>query len=193
MVSLNYFVAQSLFVCRFRYLNKWGCLINTFLLRLKGMDVGLGTYVPKIKVTWPHQVKLGDNCIVEHGVYFHYDGIYKEGPSICIGDNVFIGNNTEFNITDKLTIGKDCLIAAGCSFIDHNHGVTIGIPIREQLAPKQEIILENDVWLGCRVVILMGVCIGEGAVIAAGSVVNKSIPSYEIWGGAPARFIKKRL
>ncbi|SEG18687.1 acyltransferase [Flavobacterium urumqiense] len=157
------------------------------------MKIGKGTNLPKIYVTWPHQVKVGNNCIIEHGVYFHYDGIYSQGPSIIIGDHVFIGNNTEFNITNKISIGNHSLIAAGCRFVDHNHGTEKKTLIRNQVAPKYEIILEKDVWLGCNVVVLKGVCIGEGAVIAAGSVVVKSIPAYEIWGGVPAKFIKKRM
>jgi acetyltransferase-like isoleucine patch superfamily enzyme len=193
MISVNYFVRQSFFVFRFRYINKWIYLIHESFFKLNGMKIGNGTSLPKVKITWPHQVQLGSNCIVEHGVYFHYDGIYSEGPSICLGNNVFIGNYTEFNIAEKISIGDNCLIAAGCRFIDHNHGIALGILIREQLAPKQKIILEKDVWLGCNVVVLKGVCIGEGAVVGAGSVVNKSIPRYEIWGGVPARFIKKRI
>jgi acetyltransferase-like isoleucine patch superfamily enzyme len=193
MVSLNYFVRQSFFIFRFRYLKKWVNLINNLCFMLAGMKIGTGTYLAKIEVTWPHQVKLGNNCLVEHGVYFHYDGLYKHGPSICIGDNVFVGNLTEFNITDKISIGKDCLIASGCRFIDHNHGVDLGTLIRKQLAPKAEIFLADDVWLGCNVVVLKGVNIGEGAIVAAGSVVTKSIPTNEIWGGVPAKFIKKRV
>jgi acetyltransferase-like isoleucine patch superfamily enzyme len=52
--------------------------------------------------------------------------------------------------------------------------------------------LEEDVWLGCHVVVLMGVKIGRGAVVAAGAIVNKNIPSYEIWGGVPAKKIGER-
>jgi acetyltransferase-like isoleucine patch superfamily enzyme len=167
--------------------------ICTLFWKYLGLKIGNGTYIgKKVVITWPHQVKLGSNCRLEHNIYFHYDGIYSKGPSICIGDNVFIGNNTEFNITDKIVVGDDCLIAAGCRFVDHNHSIVQGYLIRSQKAPKKEIILEEDVWLGCNVVVLMGVKIGKGSVVAAGAIVNKSIPSYEVWGGIPARFIKKR-
>ncbi|MFV5690288.1 acyltransferase [Flavobacterium sp. ZT3R25] len=167
--------------------------INTSFWKFLGLKIGQDTYIGKnTKVTWPHQVELGNNCRLEHGIYFHYDGIYSQGPSICIGNDVFIGNNTEFNITDRITIGSNCLIAAGCRFVDHNHGLEKSMLIRNQLAPKNEIVLEEDVWLGCNVVVLIGVKIGKGAVIAAGSIVNKNIPSYEIWGGVPAKKIGKR-
>jgi acetyltransferase-like isoleucine patch superfamily enzyme len=192
-MSSKYFIRQSLFVFRYRYLNKWVNSISSIWLVMGGMKIGKGTYLPKVKVTWPHQVQLGNNCQLEHGVYFHYDGIYNKGPAICVGNNVFIGNQTEFNISDKISIGDNCLIAAGCRFVDHNHGTELNTLIKKQFAPKKEIILEDDVWLGCNVVVLKGVCIGEGAIVAAGSIVTKSIPAYEIWGGVPAKFIKKRV
>lgn len=193
-MGFQHFLQQSLFVIRFRYLKKWVALIINLLLRFQGMKIGKGTSLPiGTKVSWPHQLSIGSKCILEHSIYFHYDGIYSEGPSICIGNNVFIGNNTEFNITDKISVGNNCLIGAGCRFVDHNHGIDKNLLIRNQLAPKQKIILEEDVWLGCNVVVLKGVFIGEGAVVAAGSVVTKSIPAYEIWGGVPAKFIKMRI
>jgi serine acetyltransferase len=158
-----------------------------------GMQIGAQTYLGKnTSVTWPHQVKLGRNIRLEHDIYFHYDGTYSKGPSICIGDNVFIGNQTEFNITDKITIGNDCLIAAGCCFVDHNHGTDIDKLMRGQPAPKKEIRIDEDVWIGSKVTVLKGVHIEKGAIVAAGAVVNKSIPKYEIWGGVPAKKIGKR-
>lgn len=54
-------------------------------------------------------------------------------------------------------------------------------------------IIEDGVWIGANVVVLRGVRIGEGAIIGAGAVVNKDIPPFEIWGGVPAKFIKKRI
>lgn len=192
-MNINYFVKQSLFVIRFRYLKKGYAFFYMTWLRLAGMKIGKGTYFSKITVTWPHQVKIGDNCRLEHNIYFHYDGIYSNGQSICIGNNVFVGNNTEFNISDKIIIGNNCLIASGCRFIDHNHGYEKKYLIRNQIAPKQGINIESDVWLGCNVIILKGVSIGEGVVVAAGSVVTKSIPPYEIWGGVPAKKIKDRI
>lgn len=54
-------------------------------------------------------------------------------------------------------------------------------------------IIGNDVWIGSNSVILQGVKIGDGAIIAAGAVVTKDVPSYTIWGGVPAKFIKDRF
>ena len=57
---------------------------------------------------------------------------------------------------------------------------------------EDAIILEDDVWIGVNAVVLKGVTIGRGAIVAAGSVVTKSIGAYEIWAGVPARKIRVR-
>ncbi|WBL21658.1 acyltransferase [Zunongwangia sp. HRR-M8] len=124
---------------------------------------------------------------------FRYDGTWRPGPSIVIEDNVYIGSNSEFNICDHINIGKDVLIASGCKFIDHNHGYHLtNQKIRLQPPDIGAIKIEDDVWLGVNVVVLKGVTIGCGAIVAAGSVVTTSIPSMEIWGGIPAKKISNR-
>lgn len=60
-------------------------------------------------------------------------------------------------------------------------------------APYKKTIIENDVWIGERVIIKAGVKLGNGSVIGAGSVVTHDVPPYEIWAGNPARYIKKRF
>ena len=60
--------------------------------------------------------------------------------------------------------------------------------MREQVGGTEAaIVLDRDVWLGANVVVLKGVTIGRGAIIAAGAVVNQNVPEFEIWGGVPAR------
>ena len=97
-MKIKYLVSQSLFVIRFRYIKKVASYLRCNKLRLVGMKIGKNTVLSHCHLTWPHQVQLGNKCLIEHGVYFHYDGIYSEGPSIVIGNNVFVGNHTEFNI-----------------------------------------------------------------------------------------------
>lgn len=161
---------------------------------LLGMQIGPGTLLPKVHVTWPHQVSLGANCWLEHDIYFKYDGIWAPGPSLLIADRVFIGFGCEFNIRRRIEIGADCLIGSGCKFIDHDHdSARRDVPINEQIdSPEAGIVLGSDVWLGANVVVLKGVQIGSGAIIAAGAVVTGSVPEYEIWGGVPARKISAR-
>ncbi|MEM6262149.1 MAG: acyltransferase [Bacteroidota bacterium] len=161
--------------------------------RLGGAAFGKGTYLDRIYVTWPHQLKTGKNCKLEQGVYVKYDGIWKPGPSIFLGDQVFVGSNSEFNITCRLELHDHALIASGCRFIDHNHGYEDrSVPMNTQPCPEAAIVVEKDAWLGCNVVVLKGVTIGQGAIVAAGAVVTQSVPAYEIWGGVPAKKIGER-
>jgi acetyltransferase-like isoleucine patch superfamily enzyme len=159
----------------------------------QGMEIGSGTVVPRLLVTWPHQVKVGKNCVIEPDVYFKFDGIHKPGPNILVGNNTFIGRGCEFNISDRLEIGNNCLIASGSKFIDHDHGTSISSLMRHQPCLTDPITIEDDVWIGANAVILRGVSIGTGAVIAAGAVVRSNVKPYDIVGGIPAKIIKSRL
>ena len=159
--------------------------------RLRGARVGRGTRLPsRTLVTWPHQIKLGEHCVIQPDVFFNYDHYWTPGPSMIFGDRVFIGRGTEFNIRDRLQVGDDCLIASGCTFIDGDHGRAPGVPMNAQAPVTAPILLERNVWIGAQSVILKGVTIGEGAVVGAGSVVTKSIPAGETWAGVPARKIR---
>lgn len=156
------------------------------------MHVGKGTLLPKIGLSWPHQVTIGKNCRLEHGISFKFDGIYKNGPNIVIKEGVFLGANVEFNIRKHILIGKDCLIGSGSKFIDHDHGTNAQELIKTQNGKEKEILIESDVWIGSNVIVLKGVKIGKGAIVGANSLVNVSIPEYEIWGGNPIKFLRNR-
>ena len=166
-------------------------IFRTIYWRMLGMSIGEKTRIPKIFVAWLHQVSIGSNCRLEHHIYFHFDGIYHPGPSIKIGDHVFIGSGCEFNVRLSVLIGNNCLIASGCRFVDHDHDIT-GINSFGEEDIKAAICLQDYVWIGANAIILKGVTIGNGAVIAAGAVVTKSIPSNEVWGGVPAKKIGQR-
>ncbi len=167
-------------------------LMRIIYLRAQGATIDFSTSLAKINYFWPHKIFIGKNCIIEQNVFFKFDGIFSEGKSIIINNNVFIGFNYEFNINNKLEIGSNSLIGSGSKFIDHDHGMSKNSLMKDQPCPSATIKLEEDVWLGCNVVVLKGVHIGQGSIVAAGSVVNKSIPEYEIWGGIPAKKIKNR-
>jgi acetyltransferase-like isoleucine patch superfamily enzyme len=162
--------------------------VRRIRLQLLGMQVGDGTFLPRIYVAWPHKVRLGRRCILEPDVTFKHDGPYTPGQSIFVGDRVFLGRGAEFNIRLRCEIGDDSLIAAGVRFVDHDHGTArSGIPMRLQPTPEAPISIGTDVWIGANAVILKGVTIGQGAIVASGAVVTKAIPEWEIWGGVPAR------
>lgn len=159
---------------------------------LQGMEIGRETSFSVLHVTWPHQVRIGNRCRIEHDVYFHFDGIWKPGPSILIGDDCFIGSGCEFNITERMELGDHCQIASGCRFIDHNHGLSLGALIGSQPCVTAPISIGDDVWVGANAIVLAGVKIGSGAVVGAGSVVTQSVPSNAIVAGVPARTVRSR-
>jgi acetyltransferase-like isoleucine patch superfamily enzyme len=180
----------------FRFRERCGTLIAGSLRHLywaaQGMQIGRGTVLPKLAVTWPHQVSIGKNCRIETGVYFHFDGICLPGPSIVIGNDCFLGSGCEFNISDRITVGDHSLIASGTRFIDHAHGTDSGMLMAQQPGTSAPIRIGRNTWIGANCVILAGVEIGEGAVVAAGAVVTKSVAPDAIVGGVPARLIRHR-
>jgi acetyltransferase-like isoleucine patch superfamily enzyme len=191
-LTKKYLIQQSAFVLRHKYFpNCFGYLRNVWL-KFLGMKIGTQTNIPKLRLSWPHKVSLGKYCVLEPGISFKFDGPWAPGISINIGDNVFIGAGCEFNISESIVIGHNSLIAAGCRFIDHDHGIEIGALMRKQSGPKIKIVIGMDVWLGCNVVVLKGVTIGDGAIVAAGAIVTKSILPNEIWAGVPAKKIGTR-
>lgn len=115
-----------------------------------------------------------------------------------ITGNAYLGDNVNFNGMviegrGKVTIGNNFHSGAGCLMIsqDHNYDKGSAIPYDDTYVPK-DIVIEDNVWLGARVIVLGGVTIGEGAIIQAGSCVVGNIPKCAIAGGHPAKVFKYR-
>lgn len=109
-----------------------------------------------------------------------------------LGDNVSV--NPFACLSGKLQIGNGVRIASHVSIVGFNHGFDdIDTPIFRQPLTSKGITIEDDVWIGANAVVLDGVRIGRGAIIAAGAVVSQDIPAYAIVGGVPARVLKSRL
>ena len=140
------------------------------------------------------------------GDYTYYDD--AEDPAGFEKNNVLF-NYPEFG--DRLIIGKFCAIASGVRFImgPANHRISSVTtypfhvfggawaertpPHMDQLPRKGDTVIGNDVWIGRESVILPGVKIGDGAIVAACSVVSRDIPPYAVFGGNPARLVKMRF
>ncbi len=189
--SLTFF-RKALFRIRQHYFTLSLSAVRVFYWRLLGMKIGAGAKLSTLRVSWPHKISLGKRCSLEHSIYLNVVGGYSDGIAIDIGEGTFIGSGSEFNILSRITVGPSCLIASGSRFIDHNHGMDLGSPMKEQSEVHCEIKIGADVWIGANCIVLKGVTIGDGAIIAAGSVLTTSVAPYSIYGGVPARLIRCR-
>ena len=112
---------------------------------------------------------------------------------ITIGNNVFMNRNVYIIARAPITIGNNVLIANNVVINSGNHVYNDPkVNINMQGHISAPIIIEDDVWIGANSIIIKGVTIGTGSVIAAGAVVTKSVPPYCVYGGVPAKLIKKR-
>ncbi|MDW7695813.1 DapH/DapD/GlmU-related protein [Flammeovirgaceae bacterium SG7u.111] len=128
-------------------------------------------------------------------VFFIIGENYADHRSaLIIGKNTYIGELNNIRASGgKVIIGENCLISQQVSIIVANHKIEKHSPIQKQSwINKGDITIGDDVWIGCNSQILPGVTIGNGAVIAAGSVVTKDVQPYTVVGGVPANKIKTR-
>ncbi len=147
------------------------------------------------------------------GDYSYYSGYYH-GRSFedCVMYLDERDNHRQPHETDRLIIGKFCSIASGVKFMmggtqGHNYEWIASYPLDfleddfdgyNKVAPKAQklkgdTVIGNDVWIGVEALIMPGLQIADGAVIGARSLITKNVGPYEIWGGNPAKLIKKRF
>lgn len=132
---------------------------------------------------------IGDSCTFE----IHIDA--TEGMQL--GDHVWLSNGLYCQCSNQIKIGNHVIVGEYVSIRDSTHDYSNPeVPILQQEAIVGSIHIHDNVWIG-RGTLIQGnpetTVIGEGAIIGANSLVKHSIPPYEIWAGAPARLIKKRL
>lgn len=128
--------------------------------------------------------KCGDFVAVDKGASF--------GKRVSLGNYSAIGTNAW--IRGKVTIGNYVLMGPNVTILTQNHIFSrLDTPMYYQGAtPEKPVIIEDDVWIGQNAIILPGLRICQGSIVAAGAVVTKDVPPYVIVGGNPARVIKKR-
>ena len=121
--------------------------------------------------------------------------------SFRCGYNIYLGKNSHINQfcciwaseNSKIILGDDLLMGPGVKMFSSNHSTKdAAIPMNMQPWVEKDIVVGNNAWIGANSVVLAGVKIGDGTVIAAGSVVTKDIPEYVIAGGVPAKPIRNR-
>jgi galactoside O-acetyltransferase len=164
-----------------------------------GLDLVLRRPVPSNKY-----LKVGESSVVDGKFVFE-----NESGFITVGNNSFIGGSTLICI-NSITIGNDVLVSWGCTIIDNDaHALNwehrksdvsdwkrgmdenaIGKFKNWQHVKSAPITIHDKAWIGFNSIILKGVTVGEGAVIAAGSVVTSDVPPFTVVGGNPAKIIK---
>lgn len=182
------------------------------ILGKSGNGVIFGT---NIVLRHPKKISIGNNSIIDDNVLLDAKGLDNKGIEVknevfigrnsilsCKGGNIIledranIGFNCEIFSSNNVRIGEDTLIAAYSYVIGGgNYKLdNIKIPINRQpdFEGKGGVTLENNVWIGAHCMILDGVKIGTGSVVAAGAVVNKDVPEMSIVAGIPAKVIKER-
>ena len=171
-MKLRYFIFKALY--------------NTLAKRMPLSDSKVSLGAKKFRRLCARQIlpHCGENVNIERGARFAWD--------LSIGDNSGVGVNAL--ISSNVTIGKDVMMGPDCMIFTSNHGMArTDIPMwRQAFSQPRPVVIEDDVWIGARVIILPGVHIGSGSVIGAGSVVTKDVAPFSIVGGNPAKLIRMR-
>ncbi|MBD3168584.1 MAG: acyltransferase [candidate division Zixibacteria bacterium] len=140
-------------------------------------------------------VNVGDRVRISGNATFIVSYKVHPNPTIEIGDDVYIGFRTIFSCAERITIGDRILMAQGVQIYDNNNH-----PLDPEARAKNEpvepegvapVVIEDDVWLGSDVIIMKGVTVGRGSVVAAGAVVVKDVPPMTVAAGNPAKIVKE--
>lgn len=161
-------------------------LYNTVAIRLPLSNSRLNLGARRLRAFCARHMlaACGRNVNVERHAHF--------GRGVTLGDNSGIGVNAsvgeQTHIGNDVMMGPDCLIYTTMHRFDR-----ADVPMREQgYTPVRPVVIEDDCWIGARVVIMPGVTLGRGCVVGTGAVVTHDVPPYAVVGGVPARILKYR-
>jgi acetyltransferase-like isoleucine patch superfamily enzyme len=116
--------------------------------------------------------------------------VIKPGAQLTIGERVFINYGTSIGVFESVRIGSDCNIGSYVMILDNNLH-KLDPQQRLELPPSAPVVLEDNVWLGSRVIVLPGVSIGAHSVVGAGSIVTRDIPPRSVAVGVPAKIVRQ--
>lgn len=123
------------------------------------------------------------------------DAVFSHPERIEIGDRVRIGSRCHIWAgprDGRIRIGNDVLFGPEVMLTAATYCYNEGSPVGVQAMREDDIVIGNDVWLGTRAIVLPGISIGDGAIIAAGAVVKDDVPAMAIVAGSPARIVGQR-
>lgn len=170
------------------------CLIRTKLLFPKARLIRF-----PIDVRNKSGMQIGRGFTTGKNCRFEVENSERNKIRLSIGEGVQFNDFCHITATEKVSIGKNVLLASKVYISDCSHGSygMNGIHSDPAQIPKDRplitsaVTIEDDVWLGDGVCVLPGVTIGKGAIVGANAVVNKDIPAYTVAVGVPARSVKK--
>jgi acetyltransferase-like isoleucine patch superfamily enzyme len=143
-----------------------------------------------------HRIEAHANSLIAIGRNVHFGETARlvagPGASIVIGEECFFNHDLSIVALTEVVIGKKSISGPYTYISDHNHRFAHGTCIKDQGYDTQSLHIGSDVWLGVGATLVKGSSVGDGSVVAARAVVNKAIPSNEIWGGIPAKKIGGR-
>ena len=146
----------------------------------------------------PQYISVGKNCYIGSRVQLTaWDNIKGQifNPYIEIGDGSSIGDESHISSINRIIIGKGVRSGKRILITDNSHGnisldeLSISPSLRPMVS-KGPIIIGDNVWIGEKATIVANVTIGQGAIIAANSVVTRDVPSYCVVAGCPAKIVK---
>lgn len=146
------------------------------------------------------KLEFGEKCKITSSIITNPVGLTTKcmfyiapNAMIHVGNNVGISNSLLYSIC-SITIEDNVMIGGGCQILDNDfHSIRYEdrISLGDKCIKSAPIYIKQGAFIGASSIILKGVTIGERSIVAAGSVVTKSIPNDEIWGGNPAKFISQ--
>ncbi len=141
-------------------------------------------------ITLGSKVTIGTNALIRPTG--KYGG--ELGMGLIVGDNSNIGPFAYIGCSGMITIGSNVMISPRVSIYAENHNFSrTDISMKEQGVTREDVVIEDNCWIAANSIVLAGVTIGKGSIVAAGSVVTKDVPPYSIVAGSPARVIKSRI
>jgi acetyltransferase-like isoleucine patch superfamily enzyme len=147
---------------------------------------------------WPFKVFLIRKSIKQVGEKFRFgpNSVFSDHRLIEVGKNVFFSDGTIINTVVSVKIGNNVMFGPQVMIMGGDHNFKVSgkrmIDVKEG-GLNIPVIIEDDVWIGSRCIILKGVIIAEGTVVAAGSIVTKTLPPYAICMGNPCKPLKCRF
>ena len=141
-------------------------------------------------------ITIGESTKFHDYIYLTVWGVPTADVVISIGSGCNFGAFNHITAINHLEIGDNCLTGKWVTISDNNHGTTDRCdlelpPLLRKVTSKGPVVIGRNVWIGEKATILAGVTIGDGAVIAANSVVTKDVPPYSVVAGMPAKVVKQ--